>query len=92
MPSVHPSKSSGCRSARNPEPSSALASSSAVKAITMSRRGRTPWRAQARTTARIIASMFFMSTAPRPQTTPSRTSPEKGCTLQSAASAGTTSR
>ena len=36
--------------------------------------------------------MFFMSTAPRPQTTPSRTSPEKGCTLQSAGSAGTTSR
>lgn len=36
--------------------------------------------------------MFFMSMAPRPQTTPSRTSPEKGCTRQSAGSAGTTSR
>ena len=58
----------------------------------MSRRGRTPARAQARTTARTIASMFFMSMAPRPQTTPSRISPEKGCTLQSAGSAGTTSR
>ena len=45
-----------------------------------------------RTTASIIASMSFMSTAPRPQTQPSAISPENGCTCQSAASAGTTSR
>src|SRR5690606_36470236 len=44
-----------------------------------------------RTTARIIASMSFMSTAPRPQIMPSRTSAENGSTCQSAASAGTTS-
>ena len=36
--------------------------------------------------------MSFMSTAPRPQTQPSLISPENGCTCQSAASAGTTSR
>ena len=36
--------------------------------------------------------MSFMSTAPRPQTQPSRSSPENGWTLHSAASAGTTSR
>ena len=35
--------------------------------------------------------MSFMSTAPRPQTMPSRTSAAKGSTDQSAASAGTTS-
>ena len=36
--------------------------------------------------------MSFMSTAPRPQTQPSCTSPENGCRCQSSASAGTTSR
>ena len=40
----------------------------------------------------IIASMSFMSTAPRPQMQPSRSSPENGSTCQSAAFAGTTSR
>jgi len=35
--------------------------------------------------------MSFMSTAPRPQSMPSRSSPAKGCTCQSAAWAGTTS-
>ena len=42
--------------------------------------------------ARIIASMSFMSTAPRPQMQPSRTSAANGSTCQSAAFAGTTSR
>ena len=51
-----------------------------------------PDRARSRTTARIIASMFFMSTAPRPQTQSSRISAENGSTCQSAAWAGTTSR
>ena len=51
-----------------------------------------PRAAAARTTASIIASMSFMSTAPRPQTQPSAISPEKGSYGQSAASAGTTSR
>ena len=36
--------------------------------------------------------MSFMSTAPRPQTQSSASSPENGFTRQSAASAGTTSR
>ena len=40
----------------------------------------------------MIASMSFMSTPPRPQTTPSAISPENGSTCQSAALAGTTSR
>ena len=39
--------------------------------------------AMSRTTARIIASMSFMSTAPRPQTQPSAISPANGSTCQS---------
>ncbi len=42
--------------------------------------------------ASIIASMSFMSTAPRPQSMPSLTTPPKGSTVQFAGSAGTTSR
>ena len=49
-------------------------------------------RARSRMTASIIASMSFMSTAPRPQRQPSRSSPANGSTCQSAALAGTTSR
>ena len=56
-----------------------------------------PSRSRWRITARIMASMSFMSTAPRPQTwgpvmSSAVISPEKGCTAQSAGSAGTTSR
>ena len=51
-----------------------------------------PRAAAAGSTASVIASMSFMSTAPRPQTQPSFTSPENGWTVQSAALAGTTSR
>ena len=51
-----------------------------------------PERASSRTVARIIASMSFMSTAPRPQTQPSSTSAANGSTRQSDACAGTTSR
>ena len=51
------------------------ASSSARKASTMSRGGLRPLRSRSRTTASIIASMSFMSTAPRPQTQPSAISP-----------------
>ena len=59
----------------------------------MSRGGLRPVRRRSRMTASVIASMSFMSTAPRPQMLPSSAiSPEKGCTAQSAASAGTTSR
>ena len=39
-----------------------------------------------------MASKSFMSTAPRPQTQPSATSPANGGTDQSSALAGTTSR
>ena len=42
--------------------------------------------------ARIIASMSFMSTAPRPQMQSSLSSAASGSTCQSAALAGTTSR
>src|ERR671919_1449630 len=92
MPSVQPSNRSGWFATSHCDPYAALSSSSAVKAMMTSRSGRRPWRTQKRTTASTIASMFFMSTAPRPQTTPSRISPENGGTLQSAGSAGTTSR
>ena len=68
------------------------ASSSARNASTTSRGGRRPSRRRSRTTASIIASMSFMSTAPRPQTQSPAISPENGCTCQSPASAGTTSR
>ena len=44
----------------------------------MSRGGLRPLRSRSRTTARVIASMSFMSTAPRPQTQPSAISPENG--------------
>ena len=58
----------------------------------MSRRGLRPSRSMRRVTASIIASMSFMSTAPRPHTMPSRTSAANGSKVQSAGSAGTTSR
>src|SRR5690625_1962077 len=66
--------------------------------MTMSRRGRNPWRAQCRTTALTWATVFFMSTAPRPHSTgspvtgQSAISPAKGGSVQSRAWAGTTSR
>src|ERR671910_3373071 len=91
-PSVQPSNRSAWFATSHCDPYAALFSSSAVNAMMTSRSGRRPWRTQERTTASTIASMFFMSTAPRPQTTASRTSPENGGTLQSAGSAGTTSR
>ena len=49
----------------------------------MSRGGLRPLRSRSRTTASVIASMSFMSTAPRPQTQPSAISPEKGWWVQS---------
>ena len=58
----------------------------------MSRGGLRPSRIHCRMTARIIASMSFMSTAPRPQRQPSWISPANGSTCQSLLSAGTTSR
>lgn len=57
----------------------------------MSRGGLRPLRMRSRTTASVIASMSFMSTAPRPHTHPSAISPAKGSYVQSAALAGTTS-
>ena len=45
-------------------------------------------RAPSRRTARIMASMSFMSTAPRPQIMPSLTRAANGSTLQSSLSAG----
>ena len=92
MASVHPSNSPACRSTSQRAPNSAVSSSSAVNASTMSRRGRRPLRAHSAASAISTASAFFMSTAPRPHSTPSRISPENGCTDQAAGSAGTTSR
>ena len=89
---MQPSNSSGCRSTSHCAPNSAVSSSSAVNASTTSRRGRTPSRAHWLTTASSTASAFFMSTAPRPHSTPSRISPANGGTLQDDGSAGTTSR
>ena len=74
------------------EPLVPPASSSAKNTTTRSRGGTVPVRARWRTAASIIASMSFMSTAPRPHTQPSRSSPANGSTDQSAALAGTTSR
>ena len=58
----------------------------------MSRGGCLPVRAHSRTSASVIASMSFMSIAPRPQTQPSLISPPNGSTDHSSLSAGTTSR
>ena len=66
--SVTPSNRSRCSSARNLAPQLPPASSSAVKASTTSRSGLRPSRIRFLTTASIIASMSFMSTAPRPHT------------------------
>ena len=90
--SVQPSNSSGWLSTRNRAPLTPPASSSATNATTTSRGGCSPVRAHCRTSDSSIASMSFMSIAPRPQMKPSRSSPEKGCTDHSAESAGTTSR
>ena len=49
-------------------PSGPPASSSAVKTSRMGRRGARPVRIRSRTTARMMASKSFMSTAPRPHT------------------------
>ena len=87
-----PSNTSGCSATMKCDPLRPPASSSAKKATTRSRGGTVPVRARWRTLASIIASMSFMSTAPRPQMQPSRSSPANGSTDQSAALAGTTSR
>ena len=92
MASVAPSNRSGLLSTDQRAPYVPPASSSAKKANTRSRLGLRPSLPMDRMTDRIMASMSFMSTAPRPQTTPSRTSPPNGSTLQSCAWAGTTSK
>ena len=67
------------------------ASSSAKKTRRTLRGGFNLFRAHIRTQAKIMASIFFISTAPRPQMEPSLISPLNGSTDQSAAFAGTTS-
>lgn len=54
--------------------------------------GLRPVRAKSRRTDRIMASMSFMSTAPRPQISPSFSSAPNGSTDHCSRSAGTTSR
>ena len=90
--SVTPSNQSRCSSTIHRLPCSPPASSSAKNTKVVVRAGFSPVRARWRRLAMIIASMSFMSTAPRPQMQPSRSSPENGSTCQSAAFAGTTSR
>ena len=81
--SVTPSNRSGCSWTRNLAPQLPPASSSAVNASTTSRSGLRPSRIRFLMTARTIASMSFMSTAPRPQTQPSASSPANGSRRQS---------
>ncbi len=89
--SVTPSNRSRWLSTRCRAPYTPPASSSARKASTTSRGGLRPLRIRSLTTARVMASMSFMSTAPRPHTQPSAISPENGWCVQSSALAGTTS-
>src|SRR3954447_19351350 len=90
--SLPPSNNSGWLSTSQWAPKTPPASSSATNASTTSRGGCLPWRTQSATTASVIASMSFMSTAPRPHRQSSRISPANGSICQSLASAGTTSR
>ena len=92
MASEAPAKRSGRLSTNQRDPCTMPASSSGKNTTMTSRRGRSPVRPQWRTTAVIIASMFFMSTAPRPQMKPSSTSAANGGWVQSLATAGTTSK
>ena len=92
IPSVQSATVSGWLLTSHWAPYTPPASSSAVKTSRTGRRGFTPARCRARTTDSTIASKSFMSTAPRPQTHPSKISPANGSTFQSFGSAGTTSR
>src|SRR5207302_7074004 len=83
---------SGCSSQSHLAPCSAPASSSAVTTTLSSPdSGRQPSSASAVTAATSAATWPFMSTAPRPQTMPSRSSPDHGSTDQSPGSATTVS-
>ena len=62
-------------------------SSSAVAAKIRSPLGLKPSRASDAIATAFAATSLFMSSAPRPQTIPSRSSPENGGTDQSAGSA-----
>ncbi len=73
-------------------PRRSRASSSATTASLSSRRRGTPRRASSSTVATLMATICFMSTAPRPQSTPSWTSPgERRVAASASASAATTS-
>ncbi len=77
--SVQPSKTSGCSSTIQCEPLRAAGLLVGEEARRPRRAAvRCPVRMRWRTAASIIASMSFMSTAPRPQTQPSRSSPANG--------------
>jgi hypothetical protein len=69
----------------------ALASSSATARYTSVPLGRKPSRARYLTAVAIEAVRFNMSTAPRPQTSPSTSSPPKGSRCQPDGVTGTTS-
>ena len=82
---------SPCSRNSHPAPLSPSVSSSAVAARIRSRvSGRSPrWASTSNWS--IVATMCFMSTAPRPHTQPSWSSPANGSTRHPAALAGTTS-
>ncbi len=66
-------------------------SSSAVAAKIRSPAGSNPSRASDAIATAFAATWLFMSSAPRPQTSPSRSSPDQGSSCHSAGSASTVS-
>ena len=73
------------------DPSSPNISSSATAKNLMVRSGRQPSRWSSSRAINSIMPMPFISIAPRPYTTPSRSSPPKGFSCQNSSSTGTTS-
>ena len=82
---------SGCSRQSQERPKSSPTSSSAVAAKIRSPFGSKPSRASDAIATAFAATCPFMSSAPRPQISPSRSSPDQGSNCQSAASASTVS-
>ena len=82
---------SGCSVASHDMPKSSPTSSSAVRASSTSPGGRTPSRASEANATAAAATCPFMSSAPRPQISPSTRSPDHGSRRHSSGSASTVS-
>src|SRR6266568_149515 len=78
---------SGCSRQSQERPKSSPTSSSAVAAKIRSPRGSKPSRASEAIATAFAATCPFMSSAPRPQTSPLRSSPENGCTCHASGDA-----